>query len=75
MDNPLDRAYAVVNKEELLGLVQDVRKVDMRDAVLDYVTTLVEKTRTHPQAALGVSPRGALAVCPDGKGLCVSQWP
>lgn len=63
VDNPLDRAYAVVNKEELLGLVQDVRKVDMRDPVLDYVTTLVEKTRTHPQAALGVSPRGALAVC------------
>ena len=63
VDNPLDRAYAVVNKEELLGLVQAVRKVDMRDAVLDYVTTLVEKTRTHPQAALGVSPRGALAVC------------
>ena len=45
VDNPLDRAYAVVNKEELLGLVQ------------------VEKTRTHPQVALGVSPRGALAVC------------
>ena len=63
VDNPLDRAYAVVNKEELLGLVQDVRKVDMRDAVLDYVTTLVEKTRIHPQVALGVSPRGALAVC------------
>ena len=63
VDNPLDRAYAVVNKEELLGLVQDVRKVDMRDAVLDYVTTLVEKTRTHPQVALGVRPRGALAVC------------
>ena len=63
VDNPLDRAYAVVNKEELLGLVQDVRKVDMRDPVLDYVTTLVEKTRSHPQAALGVSPRGALAVC------------
>ena len=63
VDNPLDRAYAVVNKEELLGLVQAVRKVDMRDAVLDYVTTLVEKTRTHPQVALGVSPRGALAVC------------
>ena len=63
VDNPLDRAYAVVNKEELLGLVQDVRKVDMRDPVLDYVTTLVEKTRIHPQVALGVSPRGALAVC------------
>ena len=73
VDNPLDRAYAVVNKEELLGLVQDVRKVDMRDAVLDYVTTLVEKTRTHPQAALGVSPRGALAVCRMAKAYAYVQ--
>ena len=69
IDNPLDRAYAVVNKEELLGLVQEVRKVDMRDTVLDYVTTLVEKTRNHPQVALGVSPRGALAVCRMAKAF------
>ena len=69
IDNPLDRAYAVVNKEELLGLVQEVRKVDMRDPVLDYVTTLVEKTRNHPQVALGVSPRGALAVCRMAKAF------
>ena len=73
VDNPLDRAYAVVNKEELLGLVQDVRKVDMRDPVLDYVTTLVEKTRSHPQAALGVSPRGALAVCRMAKAYAYVQ--
>ena len=69
IDNPLDRAYAVVNKEELLGLVQEVRKVHMTDAVLDYVTTLVEKTRNHPQVALGVSPRGALAVCRMAKAF------
>ena len=73
VDNPLDRAYAVVNKEELLGLVQEVRKVDMRDAVLDYVTTLVEKTRSHPQVALGVSPRGALAVCRMAKAHAYVQ--
>ena len=73
VDNPLDRAYAVVNKEELLGLVQDVRKVDMRDPVLDYVTTLVEKTRIHPQVALGVSPRGALAVCRMAKAYAYVQ--
>ena len=69
IDTPLDRAYAVVNKQELLGLVQEVRKVDMRDPVLDYVTTLVEKTRNHPQVALGVSPRGALAVCRMAKAF------
>ena len=62
IDNPLDRAYAVVNKQEL-------RKIDMRDPVLDYVTTLVEKTRNHPQVALGVSPRGALAVCRMAKAF------
>ena len=64
VDNPLDRAYAVVNKEELLGLVQDVRKVDMRDAVLDYVTA--GSARRQPARCAGGLP--------DGKGVCVSQW-
>ncbi len=63
MDNPLDRACAVVTKQELMSLIQEVRQVEMRDSVLDYVTSLAEATRTHPLVQLGISPRGALAVC------------
>ena len=62
-DNPLDRVMPVVTKEELLQLVQQTRSVEAKDRIFDYITTLAEATRTHPMVELGVSPRGALALC------------
>lgn len=62
-DNPLDRAYAVIDQEELMKLVQEVTEVEVRDSIYEYVTALAEATRTHPMVQLGISPRGALAVC------------
>ena len=35
----------------------------MADALLAYITHLAEASRSHPLVTLGVSPRGALAVC------------
>ena len=62
-ENPLDRVMPVVTKDELLELVQETRNVEANDRIFDYVTTLAEATRTHPMVELGVSPRGALALC------------
>lgn len=62
-DNPLDRSYAVIDQEELMKLVQEVTEVEVRDSIYEYVTALAEATRTHPMVQLGISPRGALAVC------------
>ena len=62
-ENPLDRVQPVVTKEELLNLIQAARTVEGNDRIFDYVTTLAEATRTHPMVELGVSPRGALALC------------
>ena len=62
-ENPLDRVQPVVTKDELLQLVQETRNVEANDRIFDYVTTLAEATRTHPMVELGVSPRGALALC------------
>ena len=62
-ENPLDRVQPVVTKDELLELVQETRNVEANDRIFDYVTTLAEATRTHPMVELGVSPRGALALC------------
>ena len=61
--NPLDDAVQVLTAEEVLELQNQVRDVFISDPVLEYVTELTEKTRTHPSIALGVSPRGALALC------------
>ena len=62
-ENPLDRVQPVVTKDELLQLIQEARTVEANDRIFDYVTTLAEATRTHPMVELGVSPRGALALC------------
>lgn len=62
-DNPLMRAEQVVSAEELLKLQEEVRKVYIADCILEYVTALTEQTRTHAVISLGVSPRGALALC------------
>jgi MoxR-like ATPase len=37
--------------------------VEVRDSIYEYVTHLTQATRAHPMVALGISPRGALAVC------------
>ena len=39
------------------------QQVHMADALLEYVTKLAEASRSHPLVVLGVSPRGALALC------------
>lgn len=62
-ENPLMRAEQVVSAEELLKLQEEVRKVYIADCILEYVTALTEQTRTHAVISLGVSPRGALALC------------
>lgn len=62
-ENPLDRVMPVVTKDELLSLVQETRNGEANDRIFDYITTLAEATRTHPMVELGVSPRGALALC------------
>lgn len=62
-ENPLDKIHAVVDINELQQLIQEANAVEVQDCIYEYVTKLTQATRNHPLIALGVSPRGALAVC------------
>ena len=62
-ENPLDRISAVVTKEQLQELIKDASAVEIHDSIYEYVTRLTVATREHNLVQLGVSPRGALAVC------------
>ncbi|MCT0680058.1 AAA family ATPase [Pseudomonas aeruginosa] len=46
----------------LAAFQAEVPKVRASDALVDYVLRLVEATRTQPAFALGLSPRGSLAL-------------
>ena len=61
--DPLDAVDTVSSTAALLEMQAQARSVHVADALLAYITHLAEASRTHPLVTLGVSPRGALAVC------------
>lgn len=65
--NPLDSVFPAVDIPELLDMIEEVTCVHVEDLIYDYVSELVEKTRNHPYIQLGISPRGALALCRTAK--------
>jgi MoxR-like ATPase len=52
----------VVRAEEVMGLQEVADRVRAEESVLDYLVALVTATRRSPLLALGVSPRGSLAL-------------
>ncbi len=52
----------VVEADEVLALQEAADKVRVEESVLDYLVALVTATRRSPLLALGVSPRGSLAL-------------
>ena len=66
-ENPLDKVRPVTDRKTLQSLIDDAAKVYLSDAVYQYISELVQATRTHPMVQLGVSPRGALAICRAAK--------
>jgi MoxR-like ATPase len=46
---------------EILEARQLVRSLTVQDNVLDYLLALIQRTRQHPDIALGASPRSAVA--------------
>jgi MoxR-like ATPase len=64
---------AVVNSEELLFLQQQVSRVAVDEALVDYMLAIVERTRAHESLALGVSPRGAQALYRATQALAIVE--
>jgi len=50
----------IAGKDELLAARQSISAVLVRREVLEYVTTIIRRTREHPSLTLGASPRGGL---------------
>jgi len=52
----------VLEAEQILELQALTHRVTVEESLVDYMLAIVEKTRRHPDLALGVSPRGSLAL-------------
>ncbi|MFN8005602.1 MAG: MoxR family ATPase [Terriglobia bacterium] len=60
--HPIHHLPEILSGEEVLEMQQLVRKIKVNDAILEYASQIVEKTREEERLSLGVSPRGFLAL-------------
>lgn len=61
-DNPLERIAAVCSTGDVAAMKDEVKTVYVHHAMMEYIVTIVEKTREHGNVAIGVSPRGSLSM-------------
>jgi len=61
-DNPIEDIKPVASVEEILDAQKSYSRVHVSDAIRGYISKLVEETRHGVNVALGVSPRGMLAM-------------
>ena len=52
----------VMSVPDVLALQAEVLRVRMEEAIVEYILAIVEATRRSDELAIGVSPRGALAL-------------
>lgn len=59
--HPVESVCAVVSKDEIIECMEEVVKIFVDDAVLSYLISLCNWTRTDDRILAGVSPRGSLS--------------
>ena len=72
-NNMLDMVKTVVTSEGLESMRNDVDKVYVDPALLNYIVTLVGKTRSNPHLLLGASPRASIALTSISKAMAYLQ--
>ena len=60
--HPIETVGQVVDGAELLNLRDAVTDVHVDESLERYILAIVSATRSHPDVALGASPRGSLAL-------------
>lgn len=71
-DDPTSDIEPAVDVNRFLELQEIVEtKVYTDDVIVDYITQMVRVSREHPRVAVGVSPRGGLALLRIARGIAL----
>ncbi|MGC1376040.1 MAG: MoxR family ATPase [Anaerolineales bacterium] len=68
-EHPITHLGKAVNGGDLLTLQQQVWDIHVDETLQEYIVTLAAATREHPDLALGISPRGSLALFKASQAL------
>lgn len=68
---PVLSLNAVATAADVIALQQAADAITCAKPVMEYVTRIVEATRTHEDVTLGISPRGAIALMRASQGCAL----
>ncbi|MGI5997519.1 MAG: AAA family ATPase [Lutispora sp.] len=66
---PTEEIESIITDEDVLKIREEVKSIHVEDSVKDYIITIVQATRSHPDIYLGCSPRGSLTLLNACRGL------
>lgn len=69
----LEQVGSVISGERLLELRKLAETLHVEDSIYEYLTQLTEATRQHPHIALGVSPRGGIALLRMARAMALMR--
>ncbi len=72
-EHPIHQLEPVVDGSQMIDLQKSIWDVHVDQSLQDYIVDLVNATREHVDLALGVSPRGSLALFKTAQALAAVQ--
>lgn len=69
----LNQVQSVITVERLMELRKQAEELHVEDAMHEYIVNLTEATRKDPRIALGVSPRGSIALLKMAKAMALMR--
>ena len=67
----LDQVRSVITVERLMELKKQAETLHVEDNIYEYLVRLTEATRQEPRIALGVSPRGGIALLKMSRAMAL----
>jgi MoxR-like ATPase len=72
-EQPLYDVEAVTTPHEILACQAEVTRIHCDPALKDYAVRLVQRTREHPDVAIGASPRGSIGLLRAGQARAAAE--
>jgi MoxR-like ATPase len=73
LHHPVEAITPLMNADDVLDLQEEVKRVRVDDALVDYLLEIVAATRRSELLDLGVSPRGSLALYRAAQAIALSE--
>lgn len=65
----IESLQTVLTSEDILNIQSQIHDVFIHDSLIEYIASIMMKTRRHKAVSLGVSPRGSISLTKAAKAL------